>query len=559
MYVVVIGTAGNQRYIFSSRKRQEIVGASDLIAQVNGSWADEAMARVFPGFDRSWRIKDGHAAELITAGAGAITVLVRDKDAGRSLVTELTGRALREAPGLDVCGVVVEAVGPLAHDISAARTELAAVRESRPGPQARFLRLPLVEDCASTGLPAMSLHREGRDEPSRTRSAASMAKLDHFQHALSRLAEDAQTDVATTRKIVDRLGLEADWVAVVHADGNGFGDIFRGLGDRLDVADAVNRDGKYTEALRTLSLGVDDCAKRAFHKALTRTAAEHASVTVNGMPPVLPLVLGGDDLTVLCEGAVALPFARHYLEAFEEETASDALLRPILDKADRPWLGAAAGVAIVKRNYPFRFAYDLAEELITAEAKQVKAWGSALAFTVLFESSAPDLARIRSSSTLAGGTVASASPYLVGRGSDDPRAERRRWSDLLRRVDALQRTDAESGELLIPSGAVHELREGLCLGAEVADARFTLLRTRFSGSPARLAALAELEGDPGRLVWRDHSDHAAHADHADHGDLVNHIDRSDHIDRGGHEERMVTGLMDAVAALPFLPIRGAAG
>ncbi|WP_066946578.1 Cas10/Cmr2 second palm domain-containing protein [Microtetraspora fusca] len=551
MYVVVIGTAGNQRYIFSSGKRQEIVGASDLIARVNGAWADEAMAGVFPGFERSWRIKDGHAAEMVTAGAGTITVLVRDKDAGRRLVTELTGRALREAPGLDVCGVVVEAVGPLADDISAARTKLAEVRESRPGPLARFLRLPLIEDCASTGLPAMSLHREGRGEPVRTRSAASMAKLGHFPHALGRLAQDAGTDVATMRKIVDRLGLEADWVAVVHADGNGFGDLFRGLGKVVET-DAGDPDATYAEALRTLSLGVDDCARRAFRKALAKTAAENESDTVNGKPPVLPLVLGGDDLTVLCEGAVALPFTRHYLEAFEDETASDAKLRPILAKADRPCLGAAAGVAIVKRNYPFRFAYDLAEELISDEAKLVKAWGSALAFTVLFESSAPDLARIRSSSTLAGGSVASASPYLVGRGEADPRAERRRWSDLVRRVEALRRKDAESGELLIPSGAVHELREGLCLGAEVADARLALLRTRFGGAPARLAALAELEGDPGRLVWRDHSSPTSHAGQG------NHMSLGQDGDRDGGGDRMVTGLMDAVAAQLFLPVTGAA-
>ncbi|GLW98923.1 hypothetical protein [Microtetraspora sp. NBRC 16547] len=555
MYVVVIGTAGNQRYIFSSRKRQEIVGASDLIARVDGVWADEAMVDVFPGFERSWRIKDGYPAEMVTAGAGAITVLVQDRDAGRGLVTELTGRALREAPGLDVCGVVVEAMGPLADSISAARTELAAVREFRPGPQARFLRLPLVEDCASTGLPAMSLHREGRDEPVRTRSAASMAKLGHFPHALGRLAEDAETDVPTMRKIVDRLGLEADWVAVVHADGNGFGDLFRGLGKLLEGTDAGDPDAAYADALRKLSRGVDGCAKRAFHTALARTAAEHRSATVNGKSPVLPLVLGGDDLTVLCEGAVALPFTRHYLEAFEEETASDALLRPILDKADRPWLGAAAGVAIVKRNYPFRFAYDLAEELITAEAKRVKVWGSALAFTVLFESSAPDLARIRSSSTLAGGSVASASPYLVGRGSADPRAERRRWLDLVRRVDALRRRDAGSGELLIPSAAVHELREGLCLGAEVADARLALLRTRFSGAPARLAALAELEGDPGRLVWRDQD---MRVSHADQGELVDHVACRQDGDEGDGGERMVTGLMDAVAAESFLPVEGAA-
>ncbi|GGO71143.1 Cas10/Cmr2 second palm domain-containing protein [Nonomuraea cavernae] len=523
MYVVMIGTAGNQRYIFSSGKRQEIVGASDLIARVNGAWADEAMASVFPGFEPSWRVGDGHDAELLTAGAGTITALVRNRDAGRRLVTEVTHRALAEAPGLHVCGVVVATPEPVnGIGMTKARTELAAVREARPGPQARFLRLPLAEDCASTGLPAQALHREGRDEPFRTRSAASMAKLRHFPAALDRLAGDAETDRSTMREIVDRLGLEADWVAVVHADGNGFGDLFRTLGSLVDG------DQAYADALRTLSRGVDACARRAFRVALDRTAREPEAVTVSGRPPVLPLVLGGDDLTVVCEGASALPFTRHYLEAFEEETANDVSLRPMLHRLERPSLGAAAGVAIVKRNYPFRFAYDLAEELISVEAKRVKEWGSALAFTVLFESSAPDLSRIRRSATLAGGSAASASPYLVGQGADGPRAERRRWADLLRRVEALRRTDPVSGELLIPRGAVHDLREGLCLGAEVARARFALLRTRFAGDRARLDALAELEGDPGQLVW---------------------------TDRSGDEERTVTGLMDAMAALSFLPVK----
>src|SRR5437868_3566620 len=102
MYVVVIRTAGNQRYIFSSGKRQEIVGASDLIARVDGSWAMEALRKKFIGFDpQSWRI-DSHDAELLVASAGGITVLVRERAAGQWLVTTLTSRALREAPGLDV-------------------------------------------------------------------------------------------------------------------------------------------------------------------------------------------------------------------------------------------------------------------------------------------------------------------------------------------------------------------------------------------------------------------------------------------------------------------------
>ncbi|WP_214104957.1 Cas10/Cmr2 second palm domain-containing protein [Acrocarpospora catenulata] len=526
MYLVVINTAGKQRYIFSSRKRKEIVGASDLIVRVNGSWAEDALATTFPGFHEEWRLKDGHAVELITASAGMVTALVREADAGRRLVTELTRRALREAPGLDVCGVVQEVIEGESLPASRERAgkALAALQEGRPGPQARFLRLPLVADCQSTGLPASGLRREAPDEPLVTRSAASVAKLAHFPAALKRLAEVALTTPQTMSKIVDSLGLRADWVAVVHADGNGFGQLFREIGKGgLDgaVSPRGEVDATYLEELRALSRGVDRCALKAFHLALDRLAAEQSRWNVEGRPLVLPLVLGGDDLTVLCHGEVALSFTRHYLEEFERETEHDSTLRPALDRAGLPRLTAAAGVAIVKRNYPFRFAYDLAEELITSEAKQVKEWTSAMAFAVLMESSAPDLTRFRKSIMASGGAAASASPYIVGAGSEDPRAKGRRWSDLEGRVAALGRKDARSGEPLVPSGAAHDLREGLCLGVDVANARLGLLRTRFAGDLNRLRALDELGDDSGRLVW-------------------------------DHEGTLVTGLVDAMAAAPFI-------
>jgi hypothetical protein len=518
VYVVVITTAGNQRYIFSSRKRKEIVGASDLIDKVNTTWACEALGEVFEGFDKEWRIAADAPAELVSAAAGAVTVLVRD-DVGkaRRLVTEVTLRALERAPELDVCGIVVEQGGEerVAECVRRARRDLAAVREARPGPQARFPRLPIVRDCGSTGLPAAGVHREAHDEPETTRSAASLAKLCAFEPALERLARDSDTDVDTIRKIVDRLGLYAEWVAVVHADGNGFGEMFGSL-----------RPDDYVRRYRDLSKGADECARKALRVAMSKTAADDGSPLINNTPPVLPLVVGGDDLTVLCEGEVALSFTRHYLEAFEAESARNQRLHEALQELNRTELTAAAGVAIVKRTYPFRFAYDLAEELMTKEAKTVKTWASALAFTVLFESAAADLSRIRSSATLSSGRVRPVSPYVVGKGAERPEAERRRWTDLERRVGALRRTGG-SDERLIPRGAVHDLREGLSLGEEVAASRLRLLRDRFAASPDRLAALAELEGDPDLLTWQDPDGTTAR----------------------------VTGLTDAMAAEPFL-LRG---
>ncbi|MFI6802172.1 Cas10/Cmr2 second palm domain-containing protein [Streptosporangium canum] len=517
MFIVMIRTAGNQRYIFSSGKRKEIVGASDLVARVNGVWTEEALREIFPGFEKDhWRIAS-HDAELLVASAGRVTLLVKEADAGRRLVTALTLRALDQAPGLDVCGVVVPYErGSLNAVMKNVQTELAAVREVRPGPQARFLRLPPVEDCASSGLPAAGVRAEGKDEPAQPRSAAALAKLDAYQDALERLAVDADVERRATREIVDDLGLRTEWVAVVHADGNGFGELFLKLGE------SAQDDEAYAGALRDFSAGVDRCGKGALREALRRTAQELGKDPRNEPLKLLPLVLGGDDLTVVCEGEVALPFTRHYLEAFEEETATDPWLGPLLKESGREYLSAGAGVAIVKRNYPFHFAYQLAEKLAEAEAKKVKDWSSALAFVVLFESAAPDLERIRASVTLSGGSGGTASPYVVGEGSADLRGKGRRWADLERRAHALNRREPGSKELLIPRSAAHDLREGVCLGAEVAASRLDLLRQRFEGDRERSGALMELTEKGGGLLWTDH---------------------------GG---KSVTGLLDAMATLQFL-------
>jgi hypothetical protein len=525
MYVVLIASGGNQRYIFSSNKRKEIVGASDLIARLDTTWGMEVLGREFPGFTADWRVRT-HDAELLVAGAGRITALVRDPDAGRRLVTEVTMRALREAPGMDVCGVVVEHVADAQQDLAAtirrAEAELAAVRETRPGPQSRYLRLPLVEDCDSSGAPAAGVRAEGRDEPSRPRSAASLAKLNAFGPALVRLAGDAGVGrdgagAKKMRRIVDRLGLEAEWVGVVHADGNGLGAIFRGLGELA----REEGDERYADLLRRVSRGVDRCARQAFRTALRRTIEEYDVTSYGGIPAVLPLVLGGDDLTVVCEGEVALPFTRHYLEAFEETTRAHDDLQEMLRRVGRAQLSAGAGVAIVKRNYPFRFAYGLAEDL-AGEAKRVKAVGSALSFAVLVESAPPELARIRRSATLLGGAGGSAGPYFVGTAAD-AQARGRTWEDLAGRVAALTRTVEDTGEPLIPRGAVHELREGLCLGADIARSRFAQLKRRYAGDGERTRALNELAGDQGELLWRE------------------------------HDQKEVSGLPDALAALPFVP------
>ena len=76
-------------------------------------------------------------------------------------------------------------------------------------------------------------------------------------------------------------------------------------------------------------------------------------------PPVVPVLVGGDDLTVYVEGQFAIPFAESYVRHYEQLTGEDELLSKLAVIANAPKQGpltASAGVAIVGRNFPFHIA-----------------------------------------------------------------------------------------------------------------------------------------------------------------------------------------------------------
>ncbi|GAA2162044.1 Cas10/Cmr2 second palm domain-containing protein [Actinomadura napierensis] len=545
VHAVVIGTFGNQRYIFSSNKRRENVGASYLITRVEDAWLDEALMEVVGSADRHRSI-EGHPVEVVTANAGGVTALVRDREVGRRLVTAITLRALREASGLDVCGVVGDPVewadaGGLAEGIGRTRELLSRVAMTRPGPQLRFAGVPVAARCGSSGLPAQKpvvLAEGANPEP---RSAPSMAKLDAFEDALGRLAvkmglaatEKDKAVRAGLREAVDHLAERADWVAVVHADGNGLGKVFQNF-TRIIGSEATARS--YVDSLRGLSTGVDDCAVKAVRITLDKLKR---TIRQDGKPafplvekrndqsakeqlPLLPLVLGGDDLTVVCDGAMALSFAERYLRAFADCAKADPRVGDLLREAGQPELGACAGVAIVKRHYPFHSAAELAEGL-TKEAKSVKKQlgpnRCALSFHALYESAFANLARLRTETTLPDGTRLTAQPYVVGEAGEDPGgwSRHRHWDDLCARVQELTRTN-EEGEQVLAAGQAHDLRAGLFLGKDVADARFSMLTMRMGNQPA-----AKTLGDgDSSLFW-------------------------------SHDGEHRTGLLDAMDAVGFLP------
>jgi hypothetical protein len=79
--------------------------------------------------------------------------------------------------------------------------------------------------------------------------------------------------------------------------------------------------------------------------------------------PLRPVLLGGDDLTFLCDGRIALDLAVAGLEGFRKEAGMHVDLRGV---------GACAGVSIVRSHAPFYRAVEHAHTLCRSEKKKVR-------------------------------------------------------------------------------------------------------------------------------------------------------------------------------------------
>ena len=116
---------------------------------------------------------------------------------------------------------------------------------------------------------------------------------------------------------------------------------------------------------------LDGVVKQAVAKAWEKVTEIAREDKLLG-PPVVPVLVGGDDVTVYTDGRYAIPFAEAYIRHYEELTEKDELLKQlaVVAGAKKPGpLTASAGVAIVGRNFPFHIAYDLAEGLVSRGKK----------------------------------------------------------------------------------------------------------------------------------------------------------------------------------------------
>ena len=519
MQLVMLETNGNQRYIFSSPRLRDNIGASSLLTRLE-QWTGEAL--VSTGAAEAWRrshglppAPDADESQWVSRSSGKVIVMVDAPQRARDVIGEVTRRALAQAPGLDISGVFIEIPGARGDAgsapvddaaLQAVHAEAAAYALRRPPADARFAQIPFLARAKDSALPAappLGRRDEAGDDradqlslPSRVRRYEAFGarahllllsrlnsdrldkqgklltpdptKLADMLHAAFSAGEPAADALREEREAAPRdedqdedrareertreerasirrletvlqtapdsgpdedgpAGAESSRreaaplskIAVIHIDGNGVGGVMRKLADAKERVDAtvfeeqVGCKRNDPDSLRRFLLNINERLQRAVEMSFAEAWADIARLAERDAEaagrsytavPVVPVIVGGDDVTVITSGDYALPFAACYLGHYERKTGEDPLLRyltPPEGSATGP-MTAAAGVAVVRRNFPFHLAYGLAEKLVDGAKAVGKTTGppcSTLGFHALFDTTVLDVKELLSAYT----------------------------------------------------------------------------------------------------------------------------------------------------------------
>lgn len=350
-YLYGAAVQGIQGFIFQTNELKDIVGASELVEEICTSAFDEFC-------------KESNGAEKIIGAAGNVKCIFSNENDCKRAVREFPRKVMTMAPGITISEAVVKMEGPFSQ-FSAAIQELESrLRIQRNKPiKSVTTGLMGMRRSRKTGLPAIGM--EGGDFiDDSTACKHKNAKKGNKNSTMKLSKENFNLGELTNDQIcydIEKMTGYNDWIAIIHADGNSLGKV-------------VHEIGKDKEKYKVFSENLDAASKEAAQTAFLNTCKEFGVNLLHELP-FRPIVLSGDDHTIICRGDLAMTYAKEFLEQFEEKTE---------EKCGRR-LTACAGIAYIKSSYPFYYGYDLAESLCDIAKKDAKSLGDAnLASCLMF-------------------------------------------------------------------------------------------------------------------------------------------------------------------------------
>lgn len=355
-YLVAAEADKIQDFVFRASHLREVTGGSSLLTR----FCQEAPKDCLGCSDDDIVISDGGSFRLLfDTSAKAVE--------GSSKLADLyyltTGCSLTVAEPVEWDGD--EATFISANDLAGSKLRAA----KRAAGAAMTPHLPQMAFCASTGVElaaAFTVPKKGRAETYLSNSSLikkrewETGKEDFLLDFARRADPDGRDpDILDTPLEPGEVGRAGgyeprDYVAYLVADGNGMGSLFGKC--------------KTRDSLEALSIRVGEIVGESLAAAAKEVMRYPTKQKGNYFVPVLPLILGGDDIFALLPAKWAIAFAQEFCRAFEQQMEDFQRQQP--DLANAPKSTMSAAVVICKSKYPFYLAHQRGEQLLK-EAKRL--------------------------------------------------------------------------------------------------------------------------------------------------------------------------------------------
>lgn len=324
-YLYGASIQGIQEYIFKTNKLRDIVGASEIIK----SFAEKFEKKVNKGI-------------IILNAAGNFKAVFDSKEDMKELVNSFTKEIMQDAYGITISQAVLEVKNK--NDITKEEykelDDRLKIQRNKPTIPLD-MAISILEHTPTTSRPVSDFSKKGEK--------LDISTYQKQQKYAEWFKEKRRENPAIEEiKEISHLSNNKNKIAVIHADGNGLGKLVPQLKNKIS----------------SFSKKLDNATKESFKKAQ------------NGYEnKIREAILGGDDLTIICNADVALDFIQKYLKYFEEETSKIDELKGLTDK-----LTACAGISYCNDKYPFHYAIELAEELCSVAKNKSNREASCIVF-----------------------------------------------------------------------------------------------------------------------------------------------------------------------------------
>jgi len=327
---------GIQSFIFSSNKLKEIAGGSAIVDNLFHEKNFEQF-----GVDGSW---------VKQCAAGSATIVFPSKDHLAAFVEDFPMYVDSVAPGTELVYAWLpyeETVADFDPQLDALKVKLGENRNKR------IVQLPELNPFIA---------RSGQTGGGLMHSFQSIGQLDRSTKLKYEAGRNHRSELEETlldeewrslyKLDVDGKQLEQSdsTIAVIHIDGND-------IGLRVSQCKSLRAYERFSQTLTTITKEAAKYAINQVADSIQRLVSDEV-LAYSPVLPIRPILVGGDDVTMMMDAKFALQFVQDYVIKFRELSSSPSHVEALFGSME-----ASAGVAFVKPKSPFAANYHLSEAL----------------------------------------------------------------------------------------------------------------------------------------------------------------------------------------------------